>query len=109
MRRLGVLLGLLLGLGAGPAMACAVATQLDLRNATGQTVQRLAIQEEVRGALPEPSWTLLPATGLAPGASFTVSMPSCLGMYVATATLADGTVRRYPGLDARRIRALELR
>ncbi len=109
MRHQGILFGLLAGLGAAPAMACAVATQLDLRNATGQTLQHLAIQEETRGALPEPSWTLLPAPGLAPGASLTVSMPSCLGIYVATVTLADGSVRRYPGLDASRIRALELR
>ena len=86
-----------------------MATRLDLRNTTGQHVQSLAIQEETGGVLPEPRWTLLPAAGLAPGAGFTVSMPSCMGIYVAVATLADGTVRRYPGLDARRIRALELR
>jgi hypothetical protein len=39
----------------------------------------------------------------------TLTMPSCMGLYVLTATFADGTQQRHPGLDARRIHALALR
>jgi hypothetical protein len=86
-----------------------VPTQIDLRNATGQQVQHVAIHEEQGGFGAPPRTNILPPAGLAPGASRRVQLPSCIGVYALVATLADGTVRRVPGLDAQRIRALELR
>lgn len=108
MSRVTILAGLIAA-AAGPAVACAVPTQLELLNATGQPVQRLAIVEERGGFGAPPSANILAPTGLAPGGRLTVAMPSCIGVYAVTATLADGTQRHYPGLDAQRIRALELR
>jgi hypothetical protein len=39
----------------------------------------------------------------------TLTMPSCMGLYVVTAVFADGTEQRHPGIDAGRIRGLALR
>jgi hypothetical protein len=108
MPRLPVLIGLLLGLGASHAVACAVPTRIDVSNAIGQQVQRLSIADDTTAPFTDSRVNILPPAGLPPGARITLNMPSCMGLYVATAVLADGTVRRYPGLDAGRIRALEL-
>jgi hypothetical protein len=102
-------LAALMAFGAGPALACAVPTSIEIRNETRQAVQRLWISDDSLTAWTEPRGNRLPPAGLAPGASVTLTMPSCMGLYVLTATFADGTEQRHPGLDARRVRALALR
>ncbi len=109
MRRLAVLVSLACGLGAAPAMACAVATDLEVRNATQQQVRRIMIDEQIQPDTPASTRNILRPPGLAPGSAVTLGMPSCMGIYVLTAILEDGTERRYRDLDARRVRALELR
>jgi hypothetical protein len=100
---------MMLCLGTQHAAGCAVPTRIEVTNATGQQVRRLSINDDSRAPLTASRVNILPADGLAPGARLAVNMPSCMGLYVAIAGLADGTERRYPGLDASRLRALELR
>jgi hypothetical protein len=109
MRRLPAILAALWPLVAGPTFACAVATEFDLSNETGQRIRTLSITDDTRLPSTEPRVNILPPEGIAPGASLRLRMPSCMGLYVMTATLADGTVRQFPGLDARRMRALAVR
>jgi hypothetical protein len=108
MRRLSALAALM-AFGAGPALACAVPTSIEIRNETRQTVHRLWISDDTQAAGINSRANRLPAAGLAPGASVTLTMPSCIGLYVLTATFADGTEQRHRGVDARRIRGLSLR
>jgi hypothetical protein len=92
------------GLAATSAMACAVPTYFDLRNDTGQQVREVWITDDDAWSRSQPRGNIL-----APGAAVRLHMPSCLGLYVLTAVLADGTERRHPGLDARRMIGLVLR
>jgi hypothetical protein len=108
MRRLSALAALM-ACGAGPALACAVPTSIEIRNETRQPVHRLWISDDTQAAWTDSRANRLPPAGLAPGASVTLTMPSCMGLYVVTATFADGTQQCHPGLDAGRIRALALR
>lgn len=109
MRRRPALLALLICLGAAPALACAVPTSIAFRNETPQQVRQVMITDDTRSPVPGPRINRLSPAGMAPGAVLTLTMPSCIGLYVLTAVLADGTERRYPGLDAQRIRELALR
>jgi hypothetical protein len=102
-------LALLLGLVAAPALGCAVPTRFVLRNETGLRVRQVMIADDGRSPLPGQRDNILPPAGIAPGAAVTLTMPSCIGVYVLTAVLSDGTERRRPGLDARRLRELALR
>ncbi len=109
MRRLSALSGILLGLAALPAFACAVPTRIEVRNETPQQLRLLSISDDTQAPFTDSRVNILPPDGLAPGQAITLNMPSCMGLYVMSATLADGTVRRYPGLDARRIIGLSVR
>jgi hypothetical protein len=107
--RLPALLAALAGLAAGPAFACAVPTSIEIRNEARQPVRQLMIEDDSPGPRIGPRANRLPPAGLAPGAAITLTMPSCMGLYVVTAVFADGTEQRHPGIDARRIRGLALR
>lgn len=107
--RLPALLGALAGLAAGPALACAVPARIEIRNDTAQAVRQLTIEDDSPTPWAGPRPNRLPPAGLAPGAAVTLSMPSCMGLYVVTAVFADGSEQRHPGIDAGRIRGRALR
>jgi len=109
MRALPALLAALAVLGAAPALACAVPTSIEIRNEAPQAVRQLTIEDDSPVRWSGPRANRLPPAGLAPGAAVTLTMPSCMGLYVVTAIFADGTEQRHPGVDAGRIRGLALR
>ena len=109
MRCLSGLVAALIGLGVGPALACAVPTSIEIRNETRQPVRQLTIDDDSPAPGTASRVNRLPPAGLAPGGAATLTMPSCIGLYVLTAVFADGTEQRHPGLDARRVRGLSLR
>jgi hypothetical protein len=107
--RLPALLAFLAALAVGPALACAVPTSIEIRNEARQPVRQLMIEDDSPAPRIGPRANRLPPAGLAPGAAVTLTMPSCMGLYVVTAVFADGTEQRHPGIDAGRIRGLALR
>jgi hypothetical protein len=107
-RRLALVLAFLLAAPA-PVPACAVATQMTLHNATSQVLTAFYI-DDTEDVPPRPSTAnRLPREGLAPGATATITFPSCMGIYVLRGVFADGTERRHERIDARRIRSMTLR
>ncbi|BDG71845.1 hypothetical protein [Roseomonas fluvialis] len=102
MPRLPVLATLLTGVIAGPALACALPGRLELHNATGQRIHRLAITEDLQPSPAQPSENQLPSGGLLAGERVTVFMPYCVGRYTVTVQLADGTLRSFRSIDAAR-------
>jgi hypothetical protein len=104
MHRLLAAAGVLIGLGGGPARACPVATLIEVRNMTQQQILRIDVIGEAPARAHVPADSVLPPAGMAPGAIRTVGLPSCLGTYLLTAVLMDGTERRYPGLQGAQFR-----
>lgn len=96
--------GVLIGLAGGPARACPIATLVEVRNLTQQQILRVEVVEQAPVVARDPAANILPPPGLAPGAVTTVVLPSCLGLYLLTTVLTDGTERRYSGLSGGQFR-----
>jgi len=88
---------------ATPALACAVPTSLRVENQSGQVARRIFV------SAPHVGSNQAPEGGLAPGATATITLPSCMGIYAVTAILTDRTERRHDRLDATNIRGITLR
>ncbi len=108
MRRL-LLTAAVMAATPGLALACAVATRIEVRNETGQAIRAVFIDTASGPPADARRFNRLPPAGLPAGAATDLVMPSCIGTYDITAVLADGTEQRHPALDARRIRILTLR
>lgn len=108
MRRLSIALLALLVV-APDALACAQATRFELRNETAQAVRAVYIDTMQPRGEPPSTLNRLPPARLAPGAVTSMTFPPCIGTYTLRAVLADGTERRHPDLDARRVRGVALR
>ena len=93
----------------GPASACAVPTQMALHNETSRLLRAFYIDDTDDRPRRQSTANRLPPAGLAPGATTTITFPSCMGIYVLRAVFADGSEQTHPDIDARRIRALSLR
>lgn len=93
----------------GWAMACAVPTRITLRNDTSQVLRAFYIDAAENRAEGPSTLNRLPPAGLAPGATVTVTFPSCIGVYTLRGIFADGSEQRHDQVDARRIRSLTLR
>lgn len=100
MGRLALTLALITA--AAPALACAVATRVEVENRSGRPLSAVFVEAGTVA-------NQLPREGLRPGGTATITLPSCLGTYSVVAEYADGTRVRHTGLNARSIRTLTIR